>query len=586
MDRRPSRSDIFARDMVAAILERGVEMRNEVVKSGLQQLDILSRHAQPVAYHGGGVTYGGSLYGGYRSSGAGWPHGLSNGGRSRTLKHQAMRLNARDAYHDSPQARAIVDRFADTVADVALVRESSPRASVLGITAEMAKEWARDLDIRFDLYCRDKKQHRSETLTLYEAQHLYQIFQHRDNDIFKRLYYSSDRGLQNPLQWEFIDPDQIQGQGFTGTYGEYMDNMFDGIERDERGREKAYRVHVRDGEGKFKSVTVQRKGPKSGRLFMLHGFRPEYAGQGRGYSRIGFALQSLENITDFKSAHIKKAINQSSIVFTVKNKDFDPTHLFEGGMTTFGRGAAAQQFGGTPTPSDDAKNVGIEPITCYQKPEFTLDTPGSTVFMNGGQGDEITPFAPNAPHDSFDKFVDAFMYYLSAAAGIPLEVVLMRFNQNYSASRGTLILFWRTVMIWREEWAADCGNVIFEMWLAGEIAAGRVRAPGWSDPVLRAAWLHGTWRGAPLPDIDPSKTAKARRENLSLGLTTMEREASDLNGSDAETNRAQLAHEYGERVPPPWETRALSGNQETDAQAQAIAEIAAEIAIEELREDR
>jgi capsid protein len=242
-------------------------------------------------------------------------------------------------------------------------------------------------------------------------------------------------------------------------------------------------------------------------------------------------------------------------------------------MTTFGQGPPAKKFGsqaGTDTTS--ASTAVDEPTRCHQLPEATFENPG-VFIMNAKRGDELKPFAQNAPADSFDKFVDALMYYLSSATGIPLEVVLMRFNQNYSASRGTLILFWRVVIQWRQEWAADCGDPIFEMWLAGEIAAGRISAPGWSDPVLRAAWLHGNWRGAPIPDIDPSKTAKARRENLTMGLTTGAREARDLNGSEFDANKAQLEHEYGEEMPPPWQTRALSGNEgNPDDQAQAIAD--------------
>lgn len=575
MKTRLSREEVFLRDFISNIDQRGATIKDKALEAALDQARTINGIIQTEAYYGG---YGGGdvVYGGYRSSGAGWPYGLSNEGRSRTINHTGMRRNARDAYHDSPQARAIIDRFADTVADVGLMLECSPRADILGITPEFAKAWARDVETRFNLWARDKKQHRSENMNWYQKQHLYQVFQHRDNDMFTRFYYSSDRGLQNPLQWEILDPDQIRGYGYTGTGGPYMSNIFDGIERDERGREKAYDIYVRDGENTFKNVKIQRKGPKSQRLFMLHGFNPEYAGQGRGYSRIGFALQSLENITDFKAAHIKKAINQSSIVAMMENKELDPSNIWEQALTKFGKGPAAGQFGSTPQPDAAAQNVtsaAMNAPACYQLPEATLDVPGSTMIMNAKRGDKLTPFAQNAPADSFDKFIDAFMYYLSSASGIPLEVVLMRFNQNYSASRGTLILFWRVVMMWRDEWAADDGNPTVEMWMAGEIAAGRIKAPGWSDPILRAAWLHCTWRGAPIPDIDPSKTAKARRENLSLGLTTGEREARDLNGSDAETNRTQLEHEYGGSVPPPWEKPGGSsgtGDQNPDAIAEAV----------------
>jgi capsid protein len=576
MANRPSRSEIFARDMIQAIKNRGIEIKDEALKSALHQADIKSRDAHPVAYHGGGMTYGG----GYRSGGASWPYGLSNHGRSRVINHSRMRLNARDAYHDSPQARAIVDRFADTVAGTGLIRESSPRADVLGISLEQAKEWGRDVDARFDLWARDKKQHRSETMTFYQKQHLYQVFQHRDNDIFLRLYYSTDKKLQNPLQWEFVDPDQITGVGFSGTYGEYFENTYDGIERDERGRERTYNIYARDKQGTFKLVKIPRKGEKSKRLFMLHGYKPEYAGQGRGYSRIGFALQALENITDFSSAQITKAILQASVVAMMENKDLDPSNVMEQVLSTFGQGPAAKKFGSNPETEQTSAIAGDEPTRCYQLPEATFETPGVFV-MNAKRGDSLKPFAGNAPADSFDKFVDALMYYLSAASGIPLEVVLMRFSNNYSASRATLILFWRVAMQWRQEWADDAGDPIFEMWLAGEIAAGRIRAFGWSDPILRAAWLHGNWRGAPMPDIDPSRTAKARRENLSMGLTTGAREARDLNGSEFDANKAQLEYEYDDIVPPPWKKpNGQGGDGNPDNMAQAVID-----EIESRRED-
>ena len=53
------------------------------------------------------------------------------------------------------------------------------------------------------------------------------------------------------------------------------------------------------------------------------------------------------------------------------------------------------------------------------------------MVMNAAKGDELKPFAQNAPADSFDKFVDSFTGYLSASRGMPLEVLLMKFSNNY-----------------------------------------------------------------------------------------------------------------------------------------------------------
>jgi hypothetical protein len=148
----------------------------------------------------------------------------------------------------------------------------------------------------------------------------------------------------------------------------------------------------------------------------------------------------------------------------------------------------------------------------------------------------------------------------------------MRFNQNYSASRAALILFWRKVVLDREEMAADYLNPHYEMWLAEEIAAGRIQAPGWSDPVLRAAWLNCSWVGMPLPDIDPSKTAKAAEIRTALGHLTGKRGAREYNGSDFETNAKTIEGEYGERPPMPGQKNPGGGdNQGNNAQAMAEA---------------
>jgi capsid protein len=135
---------------------------------------------------------------------------------------------------------------------------------------------------------------------------------------------------------------------------------------------------------------------------------------------------------------------------------------------------------------------------------------------------------------------------------MPVEVLLMKFGSNYSASRAALLLFWRVALRWRQEMASDCLNPIYEMWLSGEIAAGRIEAPGWSDPRLRAAWLANNWVGSPMPNIDPSKTAKATKMQVEMGLTTLGRAARELNGSDGKANRAKIAREFAEIPPSPF----------------------------------
>jgi len=489
--------------------------------------------------------------------------GIDGGGFGRIISHRPLRRQAREAFHENPQARGLVTRYADTVADQGLRPESNPIPEILGISPEEAEEVGEQLDTRFELWAMNKKQHRANQMHFYQSQYLYQIQQHRDNDQFIRLFYASDSDLISSLQFEFIDPDQIDGLGFTTTFGSQF--PMDGIERDERGREVAYNVRVQKQLGAIDLVKIPRVGPKSKRLFMLHGFTQEYAGQGRGYSRLGFALQDFADLTNLSIAHINKAIIHAGMAGAVVPSDVeDSSNPYEGVLTEFGTGPAAEKFGANPevegSPSIDNETPDLR---CYDIPEASKRVP-NIFFTNLKRGEDIKLFDMKAPADSYNQFVDAFTSYISAAFGMPLEVLLMKFGENFSASRGALLLFWQVAQIWRQEMAADYLNPVREMFIAVEISTGRIKLPGWSDPRLRAAWLSVNWIGSAPPDIDPSKTAKARETNLRLGISTGTREARALNGSVFKKNKSRLQTEYGQVPPFPGSKEPAPSNSNED----------------------
>ena len=140
----------------------------------------------------------------------------------------------------------------------------------------------------------------------------------------------------------------------------------------------------------------------------------------------------------------------------------------------------------------------------------------------------------------------------------------MKFGQNYSASRGALILFWGVVGIFREEMATDFLNEVYEAWLSEEIAAGRVNAAGFNDPVLKKAWLNCKWIGSPMPNIDPKRTADADKTYVEMGATNLDRVARNLNGSSGKANRQKLVRQYEELPTAPWNGVPETENNEED----------------------
>ena len=490
---------------------------------------------QPVSSYGSNYSSSG-YYGGSRSGGAKWKGGLSASGAGFIKNHALLRQNARDMYDESTQARALVDRYADTVVDTGLVLVSAPKFEILGITPEAAEEWGAKVDEMFDSWCKDKKQHRSRTMTFYQFQRLYQKQQERDGEDFVRLFYSKKKELQNPLQFEFIDADQIRGNAYTTSY--VQNNTADGIVRDDDGAAIGYKIWFYDKNNQIQHKVVSAFGSKSKRPMMLHGFEPEYTGQGRGFSGIGHILQEFENITDFTLAQIKKAITQSQISMYVKPSEDNPASDPTSGIQLNRSAGPSVQFGSDPTPSVEAVNVDTCPVTCHTLPEAQMNDVGTIGVFNLNKGEDLKPFDQKAVEADYDKFVDTFCSYLAASKSMPVEVMLMKFNQNYSASRAALILFWRVVFIRRNEMESDLLNPIKMAWMSEEIAANRIQAPGWSDSRLKAAWANANWIGSPMPNIDPQKTAKADQLYLEMGATTQNRIARNLNGSNAKQNLA------------------------------------------------
>lgn len=505
----------------------------------VQQIEAEDTQPQPQAYTGSYFGLPSGNFWNYPGNGDGSKYelGLSASGSSPFLNHYFLRQNARSAYHDNPQARAIVERKVDTVVETGIRLDPIPNANILGITPEQAKKWAKNVKTRFDLWASCPKSSVTENNSFYQLQRSAMRYQERDGEYFCRLMYSARKNLMNPLQLNFIDPNQIRGNAFTSTYG-YQHNKSDGIERDSKGREKAYKVWVQQPQGNYEEIKVPKFGPKSGRRMMLHGFEPEYPGQGRGYSRLGHAIQDFENLSDFSLAEIKKAVIQSSVtMFTKPSSENPASNPFDGISQQKPAGPASEinqiQVNGS--------TVTTEPVVRYKPiPEASLGVPGSVGVFNLEEGESLEPFKSTSPTANFADFLEAFVSHLSAASSMPIEVMLMKFGQNYSASRGALILYWRVAQIWRAEMAADFLFPVYESWLSGEIAAGRITAPGWSDPIMRAAWLNAHWIGAPMPHIDPFKEGKGKEIAARLGLADLDRLSLEHNGSDGEVNREKL----------------------------------------------
>lgn len=151
--------------------------------------------------------------------------------------------------------------------------------------------------------------------------------------------------------------------------------------------------------------------------------------------------------------------------------------------------------------------------------------------------------ASNA-QSTFKPFLDELIKQVGAALNIPSEVLTKAFTSSYSASRAALLQAWDEFKARRVWFARDFCQPVYEAWLTEAVATGRIEAPGFfDDPFIRNAWCNAEWFGPAMSILDPTKDVTGSHLRVLYGLSTREREAAEMTGSDYEDNLAQIAYE-------------------------------------------
>jgi lambda family phage portal protein len=169
--------------------------------------------------------------------------------------------------------------------------------------------------------------------------------------------------------------------------------------------------------------------------------------------------------------------------------------------------------------------------------------PGLVNFMR--PGDTITfPHNGSGPEDQFGPYVTEVCKLIGAAVGVPYEVLLKSFNASYSASRASMLQFWKRVLVLRQTLADQFCQPVYRAWFMEAVVNGYIDAPGFfDDPRIAAAWTRAAWSGASQGSIDPLKEAQAAALRLKLGLSTQERECLELSGTDWRATAEQQGFE-------------------------------------------
>lgn len=138
------------------------------------------------------------------------------------------------------------------------------------------------------------------------------------------------------------------------------------------------------------------------------------------------------------------------------------------------------------------------------------------------KGQKLNSFDTKRPNVNYTNFLDGSMKYNTASAGIPFEVAIMQFSNNFSASRAALKMFEVILIDNRQFSVIDYFyQPIYEQFFELECLKGNIQAPRYlelknDDGYLDNAYTKARFVGVKIPHIDEVKEVNAVLSKLKV----------------------------------------------------------------------
>lgn len=466
----------------------------------------------------------------------GWNPVKSSSKSDIDLNLNTLRNRAADEAINTPVGAAAINTSATHAIGTGLTLFPRPRFSELGLTVKASREWIKKARSEFELWAESKECDLYRRNNFYDLQDIAYLSYMTDGDAFAlfrrklptpgnpytlRIQLLEATRVSNPINNGFTTVNNVEM--FAPTKGH---RIISGVEVDSDGAVAAYWVsnkvpydHI-DLAGAVEWQRVEAYGKRTGIPNILQICHDVRADQYRGVPYLAPVLETLKQTSRYTTAELASAIVKSffSLFFTSSGASGGDLN------TILGQGIEMD-------PNAPVVDVG----------EYALG-PGTLNALP--MGVDVKAMDASNAQSTFGIFIQELIKQIGAALGQPYEVLMKNFTSSYSASRAALLQAWDEYKQRRVWFARDFCQPVYEIWLAEAVANGRIDCPGFfDDPRIRKAWSSAEWYGPTMSILDPVKDMKGSMLRVQSGLSTGEREAAEMTGSDYEDNLHQLAYE-------------------------------------------
>lgn len=477
---------------------------NEAYKNRLQKTNT-SSPKMSYGSHGASRTL---------NSMAGWLIEEGNAEDNIDLYSSTLRKRARDLYAGGGLGRSGPQTLTTSVVGWGIVPKPKIDGDFLGMSDEEREEAERTILREFRLWAGNPMCDASRQQDFYGIQQLAFLSMLMSGDVFALFGMKENKRTPYQTTIRLLEADRICSPESTGDSVSVSTNgggrIIDGVEIDKEGAIIKYHIASRspiagnDG-SELTWTAVDAFGKDTGLPNILHVMTYERPEQRRGIPLVSAEIEMIKQFTRYMNAELAANVVSAMLTCFITSAEDD------------GKFGMEDAVNDEEKVSDDELNLELAPGAIYNLPP----------------GKDIKSINPLRSNTQFETFVNTSITVMASSMGIPKEVLIKKYESNYTAARGALLDFWRTVKVYRARFNTDFNQPIYEQILSEAVATGRINAPGFfDDPAIRQAWCNCIWMGTSMGHVDPLKEVNAAEKRIANNISTQEQEAAEYNGND------------------------------------------------------
>lgn len=436
-----------------------------------------------------------------------------------------LRSRSRDLYMGGALANGALKGIRTNTVGQGLKLKPNFDAEYLGLTTEQAARLRKQIFTEWSMWAESTNCDANGMNNFYELQQLAFLSMLQSGDVFALLPDIPRKFSAYDLRIRLVEADRCSNP----TSSLRNDKISSGVEVDDDGMIVAYHFTSKHpfslSTQPNKWTRVEVRGEQSGRVNVLHLLDIERPDQRRGVPILAPVIEALKQLERFTEAELTAAVIGAMFTVFITRKSPD-TQLKDFSLDIQQGPPGATIPEPSPPLSDNELAMG----------------PGAVNILE--EGEDISIANPGRPNPQFDPFIVAILRQVGSSLEVPYELLIKHFSSSYSASRGALLEAWKMFKMRRAWLASRFCQPAYTEWFSEAVAKGRIDAPGYfADPAIAAAYTRAEWHGPSFGMLDPVKEVNAAVTRMENGLSTGQREAAELTGTEYEENVKQRALE-------------------------------------------